>query len=103
MRHALRIGIVLAVASCVELALNSRAASCHAAEGEVSWLADVQRPPEKPSPFDVGTVTPLLVTGSGEPIRDLAGWTKRREALRAEWLSFLGPMPAPPTNNQIEV
>ncbi len=102
MRHVLRIGIVLAIASAAEL-LNSRTASCRAAEGEVSWLADVQRPPEKPSPFDVGIVKPLLVTDAGDPIRDLAGWTRRREAIRAAWLSFLGPMPAAPANNNIEV
>ena len=103
MRHVLRIGIVLAIASSIEFSMNTRAASCRAAEGEVSWLADVQRPPEKLSPFDVGIVKPLLATDGGDPVRDLAGWSKRREAIRAAWLLFLGPMPAAPANNQIEV
>ncbi|MEK6258452.1 MAG: dienelactone hydrolase family protein [Planctomycetota bacterium] len=103
MRHAVRIVLVLAIASSVEFTMNSRAASCRAADVEVSWLADVQRPPEKPSAFDVGTIQPLLVTEAGDPVRDLAGWNKRREAVRAAWLSFLGPMPAAPANNKIEV
>ena len=103
MRIILRIVIVLAIATSFECSMNSRSSSCRAAAGEVSWLADVQRPPEKPSPFDVGTIQPLLVTEGGEPIRDLAGWTRRREAVRAAWLSFLGPMPAPPANDKIEV
>ena len=103
MRHVLQIGIVLAVMSSVEFAPNPRAASCRAAEVEVGWLADVRRPPEKPSSFDVGTMRPLLVTDGGDPVRDLIGWTKRREALRAAWLAFLGPMPATPANNTVEV
>ena len=103
MRRTLQIGIVLAIASSVEFLMNSRAASCRAAEGEVSWLVDVQRPPEKPSSFDLGTMKPLLATDGSDPVRDLAGWTKRREAIRTAWLSFLGPMPAAPTNNKIEV
>ena len=103
MRNVLRIVLVLTSASSVEFSMNSRSVSCRAADIEVSWLADVQRPPEKPSPFDVGTMKPLLVTEGGEPIRDLAEWTQRREAVRAAWLSFLGPMPAPPANNTIEV
>jgi dienelactone hydrolase len=103
MRHALRIGIVLAFASSMPFSMGSRVPSCRAAEGEVSWLADVQRPPEKPSPFDVGTIEPLLVAEDGESVRDLAGWTRQREAIRAAWLSFLGPMPAPPPGNTIEV
>lgn len=103
MRHVLRISFALAIASSVEFALNSRSTSCRAAEIELSWLAEVQRPPEKPSPFDVGTIKPLLVTDAGDPVRDVVGWAKRREAIRAAWLSFLGPMPAPPTNNKIEV
>ena len=103
MSHVQRIVFVLALGLLIEFALNSRSVSCHAADVDVSWLADVQRPPEKPSPFDVGTIKPLLVTASGEPVRDLAGWAKRREAIRAAWLSFLGPLPAPPANNKIEV
>jgi Dienelactone hydrolase family len=103
MSSVLQIGLVLAVISSVEFALPSPAASCRAAEGEVSWLADVQRPPEKRSPFDVGTMKPLLVTEGGQPVDDLARWAKQREVLRSAWLAFLGPMPTPPANNTIEV
>ena len=103
MSHVQRIVFVLAMGLSVEFTMNSRTTSCRAAEGEVSWLADVQRPPEKPSPFDVGTMKPLLVTDGGDPVRDLAGWARRREAIRAAWLSLLGPMPAPPTDSKIEV
>jgi dienelactone hydrolase len=85
------------------IALTIQSGSCHAADVEVSWLADVQRRPEKPSEFDVGTVKPLLMTEAGVAVTDLAGWQQRREELRQAWLSYLGSMPARPTNTKIEV
>ncbi len=88
---------------CWESAFGSRFMSCHAADVDVSWLADVQRPPDKPSSFDVGTMRPLLVTDGGKVVSDRAGWQQRRETLRGAWLSFLGPMPAAPINNMIEI
>ena len=103
MRLAAMILCLPMIACCWEAALGSKFLSCHAAETSVSWLADVQRPPEKPTSFDVGTVRPLLVTGGGNVVSDLIGWQRRREALRDAWLTFLGPMPAAPSNNTIEV
>lgn len=103
MRSVQRIVFVLAMGLSLEFSRDARPRCCRAADGDVNWLADVQRPPEKPSPFEVGIVKPLLVTEAGEPVRDLAGWDKRREAIRAAWMSFLGPMPTAPTNNKIEV
>ncbi len=76
---------------------------CSAADVDVSWLAEVQTAPTRPSSFDVGVVKPLLQTAKGEPVRDRAAWVKQRETLRATWLSFLGPMPAAPTNNTITI
>ena len=88
---------------CWESEFGSRFLSCHAADVDVSWLADVQRPPDKPSSFDVGTMRPLLVTDGGKVVSDHAEWQQRRETLRGAWLSFLGPMPAAPANNVLEI
>lgn len=76
---------------------------CRAADAEVSWLSEIQQPPKPPVSFDVGLMRPLLATDTDAAVNDQAGWAKRREELRSAWLSFLGPMPAPPTNNRIEV
>lgn len=88
--------LMAAILFCVE------ATFVGVADGDVSWLADVQRPPEKPVTFELGTIKPLLVDESGATIKDTAGWARRRDALRATWLSFLGPMPAAPANNSVE-
>lgn len=77
--------------------------ACGAAGPDVTWLADVQREPVKPAVFDVGPLSPLLTDENGKPIRDLDGWKVRREKLRAEWMAFLGPMPATPDNVQFTV
>ena len=103
MRLAPMIVCLSMIACCWEAALGSKFLSCHAADANVSWLADVQRPPEQPSSFDVGTLRPMLMTDGGNVVSDLAGWQRRRETLRDAWLSFLGPMPAAPANNTIEV
>ena len=86
-----------------ETAIGFKPVSCRAAERDVSWLVDVQRPPEKPSTFDVGAVKPLLATRGGDVVSDRAGWHRQREALREAWLSFLGPMPIAPASTQIDV
>lgn len=68
------------------------------AQPNVPWLKDVQRPPEQRSSFDVGPMPTLLLDDQQRPIVDAAAWKTRREKLKSEWLSFLGPMPAPPLN-----
>jgi dienelactone hydrolase len=60
---------------------------------DVSWLAEIQRPPDK-LPADALKLGELLVDASGKRITTLEGWTARREELRRWWLEFLGPMPA---------
>jgi len=60
---------------------------------DVSWLAEVQRPPAV-IPWDrVGHLAELLVKIDGTPIRTQAAWEKKRKEIRAAWMKFLGPMP----------
>jgi dienelactone hydrolase len=59
----------------------------------VSWLSEIQSPPEK-LPADAPQLADLLVAASGKPIATLQAWKQRREELRAWWLEFLGKMPA---------
>jgi hypothetical protein len=60
---------------------------------DVSWLKEIQSPPEK-LPADAPKLADLLVDSSGMKISTLDGWKSRREELRKWWLEFLGPMPA---------
>lgn len=60
----------------------------------LSWLKSVITPPKTLPMVDTGTMRPLLQDTDGKPITTLAAWKKKRAALRAEWLKFLGPMPA---------
>ena len=76
---------------------------CEAADGEVSWLAEVQRAPRQPPVFDVGTLRPLLIDAGDRPVRDRDTWLKRRAELRTAWLTFLGPMPAAPANTEVTI
>lgn len=56
---------------------------------DVSWLDEIQRPPEK-LPADAPRLTPLLVDASGAPIRSVAEWEKKRTAIREWWWAYLG-------------
>jgi Dienelactone hydrolase family len=60
---------------------------------EVSWLREVQQPPARVPREPAGALEPLLVDAEGRPIETLAGWKRRRQAIRDHWLAFLGPMP----------
>lgn len=64
-----------------------------AADRQVSWLAEIQKPPAV-LPKDAPTLSELLVNGDGGRITSVAAWEKRREELRQWWLKFLGPIPA---------
>lgn len=57
---------------------------------DVPWLAEVQRPPES-LPADAPRPYPLLVDQGGQPIRTLAAWQNKRQAIRRWWLDFLRP------------
>src|SRR4051812_33693042 len=76
--------------ACLSLPAPSRTAE----KRDVSWLAEVQRPPKKRPAGPA--LERLLVGEDGAPLRTLAQWQARRDALRKRWLAFLGPMPAPP-------
>ena len=59
------------------------------AGAEVSWLAEVQRPPAVLPPAGP-KLGPLLVNDDGSPITTLRQWQQRRKELRRWWLDFLG-------------
>ena len=63
---------------------------------EAPWLAEIQGVPANvPTPEALG-LEPLLVDADGAPIATLEQWHVRREALRTQWMDFLGPMPERP-------
>jgi dienelactone hydrolase len=70
---------------------------------DVPWLAQVTRPPERVQAERVGRIEPLLVTQAGQPVTTVADWEKRRVEMRAAWLKFLGPMPAPRPPVKLEI
>ena len=59
--------------------------------GDVPWLADVQRPPDR-LPDDAPRLSPLLVDDEGRKITTLEGWRRKRDEIRRWWLDFLGPL-----------
>jgi hypothetical protein len=103
MSPLLRFVLALCLAVAAQTLFPARSAVCIAAETDVAWLADVQQVPAKPAAFDVGPMIPLLTDEGNQPIRDKSAWAVRRQKLRAEWLSFLGPMPAAPDNADVTV
>lgn len=62
---------------------------------DVSWRREVTTVPQLDKK-DQRKLTPLLTSGNGKPITTLAGWKKRRSAIKNAWLKFLGPMPKRP-------
>jgi hypothetical protein len=70
--------------------------------GDVPWLEDVTRPPEK-RPAPLRPLSPLMAHDDFAAADALARWTKRRAEIKAAWLKFLGPMPKPPKSTQFEV
>ena len=76
---------------------------CQTAKGQdVTWLAEVQRPPDTPSSFSVGKMEPLLKEADGTVVNDLEHWISRRRELMAAWQSFLGPDLLAPANLTFE-
>ena len=59
--------------------------------GDVPWLADVQRRPDR-LPDDAPRLSPLLVDDEGREITTLEGWERKRRTIRRWWLDFLGPL-----------
>jgi len=58
---------------------------------DVPWLAEVQQPGEPPA-APAPVLSPLLVDNDGRQITSLDAWRKRRSAIAAGWLDFLGPL-----------
>lgn len=63
------------------------------AQKNVSWLKEIQHPPEK-LPENAATLAELLRDDAGRQITTKEAWEVRRKSLRQWWLNFLGPMPA---------
>lgn len=70
--------------------------------GDVPWLAEVSRRPEK-VPEEGQKLAPLLQDAAGKPIRTVDEWQKERERIRQAWMEFLGPMPAERPDVKLEV
>lgn len=70
---------------------------------DVAWLADVQRPPNTLSSFDVGKMEPLLTLADGTSVASVESWVRRRKELETAWQSFLGPNLHTPNNTNITV
>lgn len=69
--------------------------------GDVSWLGEVQQPP--PIPVSLDPPLPSLLQPPGAPvISSVDAWREAREPLRRRWLDFLGPMPDPRPELQVE-
>lgn len=64
-----------------------------AAEHEVPWLAELQRPPMSPD-RRAAALQPLLMAADG-PITTLEGWQRRRADIRQAWVDFLKPLDLP--------
>jgi dienelactone hydrolase len=77
-----------AIAAAMVGARATRAA--HAADREVPWLAEVQRPPQSPDP-GAAVLKPLL-TKDDRPITTLEAWQRRREEIRQAWIDCLKPL-----------
>ncbi|MDP7274432.1 MAG: dienelactone hydrolase family protein [Planctomycetaceae bacterium] len=63
---------------------------------DVPWLAEVQTAPAKVPRKKIRLLAPVLKRADGSPVRTLREWTRHRQSLRADWMRFLGPMPARP-------
>jgi hypothetical protein len=53
----------------------------------------LHEPPANP-PTDAPKLGALLAGAEGKAIADARAWSRRREALRQQWLAHLGPLPA---------
>lgn len=69
---------------------------------DVSWLAEVTRPPQN-IPQPDRPLEPLLVNGNGQPITTWRDWEMERQKVRQRWLDFLGPMPKERPDVKLEI
>lgn len=73
-----------------------------ASADDVPWLKDVQAPETAANVPVWKPLTPLLQDAAGTPIASLDAWKARRDTLRSEWRTFLGPMPKRPADLEIK-
>jgi hypothetical protein len=79
-----------ALTALAAAAAASRAAAQPAGpKQDVTWLADIQRPPAE-LPADAPKLSSLLFDGRGDRITSVAGWNARRVEIREGWVQFLG-------------
>jgi hypothetical protein len=93
------------LASCVVASaapLAARLLGAQPNEEHVSWLDEIQRPPEKVPP-NAPTLPPLLIDADGREITTLKAWEKRREELRKLWTDFLHPLDVPRNKPALKV
>lgn len=69
---------------------------------DVSWLVDVQRPPQA-VPVPERPLAPLLIDDQSRPITTVPQWEVALRKIREAWLKFLGPMPAERPALKLEV
>ncbi|MCC6696252.1 MAG: dienelactone hydrolase family protein [Candidatus Hydrogenedentes bacterium] len=60
--------------------------------GNVTWLGEVQRPPQNLKPTASARLEPLLQANDGTSITTVAQWEQQRASLRRQWMEFLGPI-----------
>lgn len=95
-----------AVAHCVVLLCNWTCAGNSSGQ-DVAWLADVNTPPPVIRDTTAGRLDPLLINqlsdDSADQIANLDQWQEKRKQLQREWYEFLGPMPEPRPELQLQV
>jgi len=87
---------LLQTAVTAPIAMSCGLAAKGAFAKDVSWLEQVQRPPEvdlSAARKKIGALQPLLIDNQGKEVRSRQAWEKYRAKLLAKWQSFLGPMP----------
>ncbi|MFO0999845.1 MAG: dienelactone hydrolase family protein [Planctomycetaceae bacterium] len=62
---------------------------------DVRWLSEVTSAPQIPEVENLGQVEALLRQPDGKDITTTQQWEKHRQAIRDQWIQFLGPMPEP--------
>jgi len=63
---------------------------------DVSWLAEMQRPPDRVPELMPG-LQPLLTDRDGKPVDTVAEWEARRAEIQRWWLDFLSPVSCLPS------
>ena len=73
------------------------------AAGDVAWLGEVTRAPEKVPRDKLRRLADVLLGPGAVVVKTRREWTRHRQSLRAAWMKFLGPMPLRPISAGFEV